>query len=232
VDPLPPSWSVIDPPPGEPPPVAAPGTAAARYVPFAAIAIAAFGAIAVIVALASGTPRGPAPSVALPSERSASASHEPADEIVVEVTGAVRKPGLIRLPASSRVADAVAAAGGFGPAVDTTAASALHLAKPVADGDQVHVPVRGEHPSTPPAAGSGPGTPGSPDVPGAATGPIDLNAATEAELDSLPGVGPATVAKIVAGRTERPFASVDELRDRKIVGPATLAKIRDLVVVH
>jgi competence protein ComEA len=229
VDPLPPSWSVIAPQPDEPQPVAAPPKAAAWYAPFAAIAIAAFGAIAVIVALASSTGRGPAPSVALPSERTASASREPADEIVVEVTGAVRKPGLVRLPASSRVADAVAAAGGFGPAVDTAAASALHLAKPVADGDQVHVPVRGEHPPAPSGAGPGPGTPGTA---GAASGPIDLNAATEAELDSLPGVGPATVAKIVAGRTERPFASVDELRDRKIVGPATLAKIRDLVVVH
>jgi competence protein ComEA len=229
VDPLPPSWSVIEPPPGEPQPVAAPATSAARYAPFAAIAIAVIAAIAVIVALASSTPRGPAPAVVLPSERAVPASRELADEIVVEVTGGVRKPGLVRLPASSRVADAVAAAGGFGPAVDTAAASALHLAKPVADGDQVHVPVRGEHPPAPPGGGSAPGTPGAA---GAPTGPIDLNAATEAELDSLPGVGPATVAKIVAARTERPFASVDELRDRKIVGPATLAKIRDLVVVH
>jgi competence protein ComEA len=231
VDPLPPSWSVIESPSSPAQDAGARAeqrVATSRVALFLAITIAGIGALAVggVVAVSSGSTER---SIVLPS---AAGSHAAAsgsgDAIVVEVIGAVRHPGLVQLPADSRVADAIAAAGGFSPAVDTAAVSAgLRLAKPVADGDQVRVPARGD--ATPrPSAASGGGSNGSA-PPGA---PIDLNSATEAELDALPGVGPATVAKIVAARTERPFASVDELRDRKIVGAATLAKIRDLVTVR
>jgi competence protein ComEA len=235
VDPLPPSWSVLESPVG--PPEAAGAGAAPEPAPdaeralrgrlaiLAAIAVAGVGGIvlAAAVAVSAG---GAQRSVVLPSVAgSARPGGATSGTIVVEVVGAVRKPGLVHLPANSRVADAIAAAGGFSPAVDTAAASAgLHLAKPVADGDQVRVPARGDAAA---AASTGPGASAR-----NAGGPIDLNTATEAELDSLPGVGPATVAKIVAARTERPFTSVDELRDRKIVGAATLAKIHDLVVVR
>jgi len=147
-----------------------------------------------------------------------------AAEIVVEVGGAVVHPGVYRLPGESRVLDAVAAAGGFGPRVDAALADRqLNLAAAVHDGDEIHVPARGEaH-----AGGAG-------DSGGASSGSgglIDLNTATAEALDTLPGVGPATAAKIIAAREEQRFASVDDLGTRKVLGPATLEKIRALVTV-
>jgi competence protein ComEA len=147
--------------------------------------------------------------------------------ITVDVGGAVQRPGVYHLVAGSRVADAVAAAGGYSPRVDVAAASErLNLAAVLADGERVRVPARGEAATgEPPAGGSSSSGSGSP------AGPVDLNRATQAELEALPGIGPVTAGKIIAAREAEPFGSVDDLRARGLVGQATFAKIRALVAV-
>ena len=141
--------------------------------------------------------------------------------LVVDVEGAVVDPGVHEVAAGSRVADAIAAAGGYSTEVDIAAAAAvLNLAAHLTDGQKIHVPARGEVASLPGAATAGPG--------GVPAGPIDINHATSAELESLPGIGPVTAAKIIAAR---PFGSIDELDARDVVGPSVLAQIRDLITV-
>lgn len=144
-------------------------------------------------------------------------------QIVVDVEGAVIDPGVHSLAADSRVADAIAAAGGYSTQVDIAAAAdALNLAERVSDGQKIHVPARGEGPTF-----TGAATPG----PGGGGGLIDINHATSEELESLPGIGPVTAGKIVAAREVQPFASIDELDTRDVVGPSTLEQIRDLITV-
>lgn len=152
--------------------------------------------------------------------------------LVVEVGGAVMRPGVYRLAPGSRVGDAVTAAGGYGPRVDAEAADrALNLAALIHDGDKIHVPARGEAASSSGVGGSGGAgsTSGGAGIGG--SGLVDLNRATAEQLDTLPGVGPATAAKIIAAREERPFTGLDDLASRKVVGAATLEKIRALVTV-
>ena len=153
----------------------------------------------------------------------ASAPSELGAEIVIEVSGAVRNPGVYQLPASARVADAIEAAGGYGPRVDVErATAALDLAAHLADGATVAVPSRDDPPAV---AGSSPGSGGS------GQGLVNLNTATSSELEALPGIGPVTAQKIIDARTERPFASVDELRERGLVGEKTFERLRDLVTI-
>jgi competence protein ComEA len=139
-------------------------------------------------------------------------------EIVVDIAGAVARPGILRLRDGDRVADAIAAAGGYGARVDLAAtARSLNLAQPLVDGSKVVVPELGVEPL---AAG----------VP-AADGLIDLNTADQAALESLPGIGPVTAGKIMAARDEQTFATVEDLRDRGLVGDAVFEDIRDRVLV-
>jgi competence protein ComEA len=144
-----------------------------------------------------------------------------AAEVVVDVVGAVRRPGLYRLPQGGRVADALGRAGGATRRADL---ALVNLAAPLADGEQVVVPVRGQGaPAGAAAAGSG--------ASGAASsGPVHLNTATADQLDSLPGIGPVTAQKILDYRQKHgAFGSVDELDAVPGIGPARLDQLRDLV---
>jgi competence protein ComEA len=143
-----------------------------------------------------------------------------ASEVVVYVAGAVATAGVYELPAGSRVVDGVAAAGGATADADL---AALNLAAVLVDGERVYVPRVGE----PVPVVAAPDGGAAPSVP---AGPVDLNRATEAELDALPGIGPATARAIVEHReTHGPFASVDDLDDVRGIGPAKLEALRDQV---
>jgi competence protein ComEA len=191
-----------------------------------AVAVLAGGALAASMA-------GPSAGVALPPVgETPPALVEPSQapfaelEIVVDVAGAVERPGLYRLAAGSRLGEAIAIAGGYSVAVDLDlAARRLNLAERLADGAKVHVPRRGEEPA-PTAAPSSPTTPT-----GGTGGLIDVNSADQRQLETLPGIGPVTAGKIIAAREEAPFGSVDELLARKVVGASTFEKIRELISV-
>lgn len=170
----------------------------------------------------------------LPSSAAAPSSADPvpplAETIVVDVEGAVAEPGLHLLPDGSRIGDAIAAAGGYAPRVDIAAAATqLNLAQKLTDGAKIRVPSLGDAAAAAQSLSAG-NNEGSGDPP-AAGGPINVNTASADQLDTLPGIGPVTAAKIIAAREETPFASVDELLSRQIVGPSTFEKLRDLVTV-
>jgi competence protein ComEA len=156
------------------------------------------------------------PAVApLRPARRAAAARPP---LVVDVVGAVRCPGLYRLRQGTRIADAVALAGGSTVKADL---ALVNLAAPLADGEQVLVAARG----SPVATAAGGASPGSP------AAPVSLSSATAEQLDALPGVGPVTAQKIVTYRQEHgPFTSVDGLDAIPGIGPAKLADLRPLVV--
>ncbi len=157
-----------------------------------------------------------------------SAAGTAAATVVVDVVGRVRRPGLVRLPPGSRVADAVSAAGGL---TDAAAVARINLARVLVDGEQVVVP-DADDPVPPPAAAPGAaGGPGASATKGA-TGPLDLNAATSADLDGLPGIGPVIAGRIVAWRSEHGrFARVEELAEVSGIGDTLLERLRPLVRV-
>jgi len=143
----------------------------------------------------------------------------PAARVVVDVVGAVRRPGLYRLEHGSRIADAVARAGGATRKADL---SQVNLAAQLADGEQVVVPRRGVAVA---GAGAGGGAGGA-----ASTGPVHLSTATLDQLDSLPGIGPVTAQKILDYRAKHgAFTSVDELDAVPGIGPSRMDQLRDLV---
>lgn len=146
--------------------------------------------------------------------------------VYVHLHGAVAAPGLYRLASGARVVDAIAAAGGFGETADR---GAVNLARAVEDGEQIVVPELG---AQPPVAAGGAGT-GTGTEGGAPAGTkIDLNTADAASLDTLPRIGPAMAARIIAWRDENGrFTSVDDLLAVPGIGDKMLEALRDLVRV-
>jgi competence protein ComEA len=143
--------------------------------------------------------------------------------VVVDVTGRVRRPGIVELPAGSRVVDAVEAAGGARRGVDL---GSVNLARVLVDGEQVVVGVPAPG-GVAASAASAPGAPG----PGAAA-LVSLNSATQAELEELPGIGPVTATAILQWRSDHgPFTAVDELLEVSGIGDATLAQIAPFVTL-
>jgi competence protein ComEA len=143
---------------------------------------------------------------------------------VVHVAGAVREPGVYRLPPGARVRDAVERAGGARASGDV---NAINLAAKVADGQQIVVPSRTPGGAAASAAVSAGGAGAAGDVPGP---PISLNSATAEQLDTLDGVGPATAQKIIAWRTQHGgFRSVADLGQVPGIGPKKLAALKDRV---
>jgi competence protein ComEA len=170
-------------------------------------------ALALALALAGRLLRDAGSAYEAPAPAAAAKPAEPA-QVVVDVVGAVRRAGLYRLPQGSRIADAVARAGGATKKADL---ALVNLAAPLADGTQIVVPAR-----VPAAAGGS--------SPSAPAGPVHLNTATLAELDALPGVGPVTAQKILDYRQQHgAFSSVDALDAIPGIGPARLEQLRDLV---
>ncbi|NUQ39451.1 MAG: helix-hairpin-helix domain-containing protein [Caldilineales bacterium] len=147
----------------------------------------------------------------------------------VYVSGAVQAPGVYRLPPGSLVDDAIRQAGGGQADADLVA---VNLAHPLADGEQIYVPRQGEAPA-PPLLSTQAGVSDSGfqvgELPAAATQILDLNHATAAELETLPGIGPKTAEAIIAGR---PYGSVEDLLRVKGIGEKTLEKLRPFIKVE
>lgn len=192
----------------------------------AAPAVSAIAVGAVIVAAGMGfllmRRAAPPPEIQLPRAQASPAAAATATsvDVVVHVAGAVVHPGIVKVPAGARMADALAAVGGPLPDADI---DQVNLAAKVGDGDRVYVPRRGEAPPAGPTAAAGSSL---------KAGPVDLNSAGPDQLDSLPGVGPATAKAIVDYRTRHGrFRSVDDLLAVPGIGPAKLATLKPLVRV-
>lgn len=208
----------------------------------------AFGAVVLVLAVGAGLlwfwmgtrhggvpPASAAPGVVanppVPGHEASGITTSTGLAVAVHVAGAVARPGLLHLPAGSRVADALAAAGGSLPRADL---DRLNLAARLSDGQKVWVTRRGE-PVLPGSLGSGPvdggsgaGHPGSPE----AAEPIDLNAADLGALDSLPGIGPGTARAILEERTRRGgFRSTRDLLRVPGIGETRFARLKDRVRV-
>ena len=143
-------------------------------------------------------------------------NNQSAAKIVVHVDGAVAKPGVYELSVDARVSDAVSAAGNLAKDADM---AKVNLAAKVTDGQKIYMPITGEQ-----SAGSTQSVAGD-----SMSALVNINTASESQLDTLPGVGPVTAQKIIAAR---PYSSVEELLTKKIVGQSTYGKIKDFITVY
>lgn len=180
----------------------------------------------------SGLSADPVAQATAPAAAGAEPAAVPAPDALVHVIGAVDEPGVVTVPAGSRVRDVVVAAGG------ATGKAELHrvnLARVVVDGERIWVPVLGDDPPEDLALPAAPSPEGTPDSGrGAApAGPVDINTADEAALQELPGVGPVTAAAIAEWRAQHgQFTTVEELLEVSGIGPRTLETLRPLVQVR
>lgn len=184
--------------------------------------------LAASAALAPGVaaPGVAAPGALAPGQVSpgAPASVGPTTSVTVHVTGAVTIPGVVTLPAGARVAEAVVAAGGAQP---DAGLERLNLARVLTDGEHVHLPRQGEADPVPAPGSESAGSGGI-----AADGRLDLNRATAADLETLPGIGPSRAAAIVEHRERHgPFTAPGDLRDVPGIGEATFQRLAERVVV-
>ncbi len=219
--------------PSAPSPDAERSAGARRRLGVGAVIVLVLGAFALTILI--GMFRGATGVETVATEASPSASASPgaampaATGVYVHVAGAVRHAGLYRLEVGGRVADALALAGGFADDADR---DGVNLARPVADGEQIVVPVAGAAGDASAAADGGAGGAGGAGAGGSAGGLIDLNTATKEQLDTLPRVGPAMADRIIAWRSENGrFTSVDDLLSVPGIGDKMLAALRDLVRV-
>lgn len=151
--------------------------------------------------------------------------------LIVYVTGAVSEPGVYSLPINSRVEDAIQKAGGM---TEEANSNAVNLATTLQDGLQIHVPLKSE----PAILGSGVTSSSEREEGGEKqTGsttisyPININTASQAELENLPGIGPVTAQKIIEYRQENEFLIIEDLQKVSGIGPATFEKLKELITV-
>lgn len=174
------------------------------------------------VPVAAVTPGGPAPSISAASVEASPA----AEPLQVHVVGEVTRPGVHRVPVGARVADAIEAAGGL---TESARPGELNLAQVLADGQQVIIG-GGQRPSEVRGGASAGDT--APAAAGSSAAKLNLNAASAAQLDALPGVGPVTAEKILAWRTEhKKFTRIEELQEVPGIGPKSFAEIAPHVTV-
>ena len=172
-------------------------------------------AVAISVLLLLSAQARPSADVIPVATESASRENEVTAELVVDVQGEVLEPGLYELPLGSRVGDAIKAAGGVRKGVSS---ASVNLARFLEDGEQLYVSAQGE--DFPGGSSSGVG------------GKLNLNRATESELDGLPGVGPVLAKRIIEYRSTRGnFTDIDELRKVSGIGPAKFAELQSFVTV-
>lgn len=185
------------------------------------VGLVAGAAFAYARSLPRSTPRSLASPIA-PASPAPSATQS--GGLVVHVAGAVQTPGVFTLPAGARVIDGLRAAGGAAPGADL---SSINLARPLADGERVYIPRRGETPP-PEVAGGGQAPSGG----GSSGGKVNLNSATSAELEALPGIGQVLAQRIVDYRTQHgPFRSVRDLLKVEGIGEKKFDSIKDHVTV-
>lgn len=154
------------------------------------------------------------------SSKQASPSGEMSAKIHVDIEGAVIRPGVYVLTDNDRITQALAAAGGLSADADRDwVAKNLNLAAKLSDGGKIYIPS-----ATEVTSGKSEN-----DLLGVTSGRVNINTATQAELEALPGIGPVTAGKIISNR---PYQTVEEIKSKKVVGNAAFVKIKDLIIVY